>query len=49
MDRFDTIDCLSILHGTMWGGNLSVIASLAGSAYLPQPEGGILFLEDVGE
>ncbi|WP_394370646.1 LD-carboxypeptidase, partial [Eikenella corrodens] len=37
------------LHGTMWGGNLSVIASLAGSAYLPQPEGGILFLEDVGE
>ncbi|MBH5329074.1 LD-carboxypeptidase [Eikenella sp. S3360] len=42
-------DNVPTLHGTMWGGNLSVIASLAGSAYLPQPEGGILFLEDVGE
>lgn len=42
-------DNVPTLHGTMWGGNLSVIASLAGSVYLPQPEGGILFLEDVGE
>ncbi|WP_242678551.1 LD-carboxypeptidase [Psychrobacter pygoscelis] len=35
--------------GTLWGGNLSVVSALAGSAYLPKPEGGIVFLEDVGE
>lgn len=37
------------IHGTLWGGNLSVLASLAGSPYVPKVEGGILFLEDVGE
>lgn len=36
-------------EGTLWGGNLSVLASLAGSPYLPNIEEGILFLEDVGE
>lgn len=36
-------------EGTLWGGNLSVLASLAGSPYLPDIQGGILFLEDVGE
>ncbi|MCF7529382.1 LD-carboxypeptidase [Neisseria lisongii] len=36
-------------EGTLWGGNLSVLASLAGSPYLPDIAGGILFLEDVGE
>jgi len=35
--------------GTLWGGNLTVLTSLAGSDYLPQISGGILFLEDVGE
>lgn len=33
----------------MWGGNLSVLASLAGTPYMPDIDGGILFLEDVGE
>lgn len=36
-------------EGTLWGGNLSVLASLAGSPYMPDIQGGILFLEDVGE
>mgnify|MGYP000888058226 FL=1 len=37
------------LDGILWGGNLSVLAALAGSPYLPDIDGGILFLEDVGE
>lgn len=37
------------LHGTWWGGNLSVLSSLAGSPWLPNVPGGILFVEDVGE
>ncbi|NYR10174.1 LD-carboxypeptidase [Psychrobacter sp. BI730] len=35
--------------GTIWGGNLSVVSALAGSEYLPRINGGIVFLEDVGE
>ncbi|MBZ1393641.1 LD-carboxypeptidase [Psychrobacter pacificensis] len=38
-----------VLTGTIWGGNLSVVSALAGSEYLPRIEGGIVFLEDVGE
>ena len=38
-----------ILTGTIWGGNLSVVSALAGSEYLPRIDGGIVFLEDVGE
>ncbi|MDO4640546.1 MAG: LD-carboxypeptidase [Neisseria sp.] len=37
------------VEGTLWGGNLSVLASLAGTPYMPDIQGGILFLEDVGE
>ena len=43
------IDTSQTLTGTIWGGNLSVVAALAGSDYLPRIEGGIVFLEDVGE
>jgi muramoyltetrapeptide carboxypeptidase len=35
--------------GTLWGSNLSVLASLVGTPYLPDVPGGILFLEDVHE
>lgn len=37
--------------GTLWGGNLCLIESLLGTPWFPQreTEGGILFLEDVGE
>lgn len=40
------------LSGILWGGNLTVLASLVGSPYMPsaaQTQGGILFLEDVNE
>lgn len=37
------------ISGVIWGGNLSVVSALAGSDYLPNPDGGIVFLEDVGE
>lgn len=33
----------------LWGSNLAVLVSLLGTPYFPQVEGGILFLEDVGE
>lgn len=33
----------------LWGGNLCVITSLLGTPYFPQIEGGVLFLEDIGE
>ena len=38
--------------GLLWGGNLTVLAGLVGTSYLPsakQTQGGILFLEDVNE
>jgi muramoyltetrapeptide carboxypeptidase len=34
---------------TLWGGNLAVLVSLLGTPYFPQVDGGILFIEDVGE
>ncbi len=37
------------VRGTLWGGNLSMVASLLGTPHLPQVKGGILFLEDVNE
>ncbi|RKP54699.1 muramoyltetrapeptide carboxypeptidase [Pararobbsia silviterrae] len=37
------------VRGTLWGGNLAMIASLVGTPYLPRIDGGILFLEDIGE
>ena len=36
-------------RGELVGGNLSVLAALAGSSYLPDFSGKILFLEDVSE
>lgn len=37
------------LRGPLWGGNLAVLCSLLGTPYFPAIEGGILFVEDVGE
>jgi muramoyltetrapeptide carboxypeptidase len=38
------------IRGPMFGGNLAVIASMAGTAAQPKyPKGSILFLEDIGE
>lgn len=36
-------------RGTLWGGNLSLLAALTGTPYLPAVKGGILFIEDVNE
>jgi muramoyltetrapeptide carboxypeptidase len=36
-------------RGPLVGGNLAVLASMAGSAYWPRFDGAILFLEDVNE
>jgi muramoyltetrapeptide carboxypeptidase len=33
----------------LWGGNLTVLCSLIGTPFFPKIEGGVLFLEDVGE
>ncbi|WP_028311445.1 LD-carboxypeptidase [Derxia gummosa] len=37
------------LEGLLWGGNLSLVASLVGTPWLPAIQGGLLFLEDVAE
>lgn len=37
------------LGGTIWGGNLSLIAHLAGTRFMPQIDGGILVVEDIAE
>ena len=38
-----------IVEGRLIGGNLSLFASLIGTEYLPEPEGNILFIEEVSE
>ena len=35
--------------GTLWGGNLAMVAHLVGTPYCPGVDGGVLFLEDVAE
>ncbi|TCW80277.1 muramoyltetrapeptide carboxypeptidase [Burkholderia sp. SRS-46] len=37
------------VSGTLWGGNLAILTSLVGTPYMPDIEGGILFVEDVNE
>lgn len=37
------------VSGILWGGNLTMLAHLVGTPYLPRVEGGILFIEDVNE
>lgn len=36
-------------RGTLWGGNLTMVCTLLGTAHFPRISGGILFLEDVNE
>jgi len=36
-------------RGTLWGGNLCMVASLLGTPHWPRIRGGVLFLEDVNE
>ena len=37
------------VEGPLWGGNLTMLCSLLGTPYFPKIDGGILFVEDVGE
>ena len=37
------------VRGPLWGGNLAVLCSLLGTPYFPRIDGGILFVEDIGE
>lgn len=39
----------SVNQSVLWGGNLCVLTSLLGTPYFPDVQGGLLFLEDVGE
>lgn len=39
----------SPLEGTLWGGNLAMLAHVMGTPYEPKIDGGILFLEDISE
>ena len=38
-----------VAEGMLWGGNLAMVAHVAGTRFMPDVDGGILFLEDVGE
>ncbi len=37
------------VQGTLWGGNLAMLASMLGTPYFAGIDGGILFLEDISE
>ena len=37
------------VRGTLWGGNLCMLASLLATPHWPKIKGGVLFLEDVNE
>ena len=37
------------VSGRLWGGNLALVAHLAGTPYLPKISGGLLFVEDINE
>ncbi len=37
------------VEGTLWGGNLAMVAHVAGTRFMPDVDGGVLFLEDVAE
>ena len=40
---------MQVKEATLWGGNLAVLSSLAGTPWMPEIDGGVLFLEDVHE
>lgn len=52
--RIDAIACAHgydprRIDGTLWGGNLSLLAHLVGTPYFPSIEGGILYVEEIAE
>ena len=51
IDDADTLQtvCPGVVDGRLVGGNLSLVAALVGTDYALEPDGAIIFLEDVGE
>lgn len=49
LDVVRSVDSDETVRGTLIGGNLSLVCSLLGTRYLPDVEGKILFIEEVGE
>jgi muramoyltetrapeptide carboxypeptidase len=47
--RAEQPDAVVTARGVLWGGNLAILSSLAGTPWMPEVKGGILFLEDVHE
>jgi muramoyltetrapeptide carboxypeptidase len=52
--RIEDIDCphgydARRIDGTLWGGNLSLLAHLVGTPYFPAIDGGILYVEEIAE
>ncbi|HSJ96146.1 MAG TPA: LD-carboxypeptidase [Myxococcota bacterium] len=52
--RIDDIECAHgygarRIDGVLWGGNLSLVAHLAGTPYFPAIDGGILYVEEIAE
>jgi muramoyltetrapeptide carboxypeptidase len=45
----ESIGVTGAIEGPLWGGNLSLLAHLAGTPYLPDLRGAVLLIEDVGE
>ncbi|MBA2690509.1 MAG: LD-carboxypeptidase [Burkholderiales bacterium] len=45
----DTGYAAQVIQGPIWGSNLSLLAHLVGTPYLPAIDGGILFLEEIAE
>jgi len=53
-ERLDELSCEhgyspARIDGPLWGGNLSMLAHLVGTPYFPSIDGGILFVEEIGE
>jgi muramoyltetrapeptide carboxypeptidase len=49
LPRAEAVDRPLQEKGVLWGGNLAMVAALAGTPWLPNVKGGILFFEDVSE
>jgi muramoyltetrapeptide carboxypeptidase len=52
--RIDEFDCehgydARRIEGTLWGGNLSLLANLMGTPYFPAIDDGILYVEEISE
>ena len=52
--RIDEFDCehgydARRIEGTLWGGNLSLLANLMGTPYFPAIDDGILYVEEIAE